>query len=204
MQKITKIITANGIILFALLLALLFFIQKGEQNEANTIEELAQKALLENNIREVYGEATTKPYYETHPEELEITEIKYENFMFTKSAGTGEITANAEKEFRQGEEITFAFDVYDYMDPKTEENKYVYGIKADAETVDSEGNIVNSLTQAMADSANYHQAKDLIISFSMGMMPDQSVAAGDYTLKITITDKISGKTAQIEERFKII
>ncbi|MBW2992278.1 hypothetical protein KY345_03610 [Candidatus Woesearchaeota archaeon] len=199
-EKIGKLLVINVVVLIVLLILLLFFIQRGGEKES--IEDLAERALIEKNIRELYEEATRKPYYEDHPEELEITEIKFRNFRFTKLSGDNKIE-NPEKEFSQGEPITFSFQVYDYMNPKVEENYYVYGVKILGETRDSEGDVVKSLTAQMADIASHYGIKGLPLIFNMEMIPDSSVAPGEYTLKLSAFDKISGIEQTLEESFTI-
>ena len=60
-----KILILNVIALVILLVLLLFFIQKGSQKEdTGSIEKLAEQALMEENIKELYTEATKeKPYF---------------------------------------------------------------------------------------------------------------------------------------------
>lgn len=203
-EKFGRVLIINIVILVILLVTLLFFIQKQGAQEEERITELAEQALLEKNIQEVYKEVAEKPYFADHPEELERSELKFDNFIFTKGFDEfGTPIPNPDKEFAQGELITFSFDIYDYMNPKVEHAYYVYGMKIWAETRDSEGNIVSSLTQQLADIADHHERKDLIISFNMDMTPDPTVKPGIYTLKITAWDRILGENQIMEEEFKI-
>jgi len=201
---IGKLIIINIVVLVILLILLLFFIQGGCERKQN-IEELAARALLQQNIKGVYEEAAEKPYFAKHPEELTIKELKIQNLRFTKGIGADEKPIpNPTKEFTKGQQITFSFDVSNFMDPKVAENKYVFGMKIWAETKDSKGEIVKSMTYLMADMADYLDRKGKTLSFNMGLVPDSSVAAGEYNMKLIAWDRISGLNTTVEERFRII
>jgi Tfp pilus assembly protein PilZ len=178
-------------------------VQKGAEGKTNTIEELAQKALLEKNAKELYAEAAEKPYFETHPEELAITEIKISNFRFVR-LDKGDVIENTKKEYNLGENVTFALSVYDYMNPKVAEYKYVYGIKIWAEVTDSGGNKIISMSGIGVDTANYNLAKNMKLRFNMIMTPDESVKPGKYKVKITAFDTIPKIEKTYEEEFTII
>jgi hypothetical protein len=201
-QKIGKLIVFNVVMMIVLLIALLFFIQRGQEG-TGSIEELAGQALLEKNIRELYTEATDKPYFETHPEELQLTDIKFADFMFIKIDGQGNAAENTAKEFVKGENVTFSFSLYDYMNPKVADYKYVYGIKVWVETTDSDGNKVDSLTGLAVDTADYTHVKGRNMRFNIILDPDD-VKPGMYKVTVTAFDAISRSESIYEEGFMIV
>jgi Tfp pilus assembly protein PilZ len=202
-QKTGILLIFNIVLLAALLITLLYLIQKGAEEKTGSIEELAQKALLEKNTKELYSEAAEKPYFETHPEELAITEIKIDDFRFV-SVENGNVIENTKKEYNLGENITLSLSVYDYMNPKSADYQYVYGIKIWAETTDSNGNIIASLSGIAVDTANYNPVKGMKIPYNIMLIPDNTVKPGKYKVKITAFDVISKIENIHEEEFTII
>jgi len=199
---IGKLIIINIVVLVVLLILLLFFIQGGCERKQN-IEELAARALLQQNIKGVYEEAAEKPYFAKHPEELAVKELKIENLRFTKIGADSKPVNNPGKQYTYGEDVTFSFDITNYMNPKAYENYYVYGIRVWTETRDSEGNIIPQFTRLMADMANHHETKGKTLSFNMGFVTGNLLEKGRYTLKIIANDMISGINNTKEEAFTV-
>lgn len=196
-----KIIIGGILVVLVLIVSSIFlFSGSGERKQIRTIEELAQEALIERNIGELYTEATReKPYFEKHPEELKVSELKIENFEFTKNR-----SENIERSYSKGEEITFSFDIIDYMNPKVKEDYYIFGIEVYTETKDSTGNIVKSLSQKMIDLSNHYDEKGINLLLNLEMNPDSSVSKGEYTLEIRAIDKISNIEKTFNTEFEII
>jgi hypothetical protein len=198
-KKTGIVLVINIVLLISLLIALLFLLQKGAV-KTESIEELAEKALLEKNARDLYTEATETYYFETHPEELTITSIKMSDVKFMESDGT----ENAAKEYNAGDDIPISLSVYDYVNPKADDYEYIYGIQIWVETADSDGNKVASMSGLAVDTTNYNPAKGMKIPFNIMITPDESVKPGNYKVNITAFDMISNLEAVKEEEFTII
>jgi hypothetical protein len=199
-RKTGIVLVINIVLMISLLIALLFLVQKGAVR-TESIEELAGQALLEKNARELYTEATAEnPYFIGHPEELALTEIKIADFRFTDIKGL----ENTQKEYGSGEDIPISLSVYDYMNPKVADHNYVYGIKIWAETVDTDGNNIKSLSGLAVDTAAHNLVKGMKVPFNILLTPDSSVKPGKYKVKITAFDTISKIQAVQEEEFTII
>jgi hypothetical protein len=199
-RKTGIILVINIVLMIALLIALLFLVQKNTV-KTESIESLAEKALLEKNARDLYAEATAEePYFMTHPEELAVKEIKIESVKFMNN----DAAENTAKQYSAGDNIIISLSVSDYMDPKVAELQHVYGIKIWAETKDEAGNIVNSMSGIAVDTADYNPAKGIKLPFNILLTADSAVKPGKYKIKITALDIISKLQATEEDEFTII
>jgi hypothetical protein len=171
-----KLTIGLTITLFALIILLLFLLQKDAD------AQVQQKAIkLQDQLRQP-----------------QIKQI----ILFSGYDQTGKMIINNDNTFKKGTKINALIQVIDVSSPETQDGKYVFGLQEYAQTTDNNGNIATPYNGLVANIDNYLPAEGSPVTLN-NQFETTREPSGTYHINITIIDKLSKKQAQSQITFKL-